>query len=283
MNAAHLQQNRLTILMLKLLSSLASSSLVKNLGPFIPIILVWWGLVQFNLVPTTFITGPDVVVRAFGDLVYKGILPGYLNDSVIRLLTGVSYSLLVGLPLGFLVGLNRWVRKFMWPLLLFFQAIGDIAWLPILIVWFGFSLTTVTLVIVYTVIFPLMVNIVAAIDGVPEDLIRAAKCLGAKPLQIVFEVIVPGAMPGVVTGIRTGLGYGWRALVAAEMIVGTSGIGFMMFDARRSAEITVVVVGMIVLGILWYATDSLVLAPLERSTIERWGMVLKAEDVEVAR
>jgi len=86
-------------------------------------------------------------------------------------------------------------------------------------------------------------------------------------------VILPGALPSVASGVRTGLGYGWRALVAAEIIVGTSGIGFMMFDARRVGDVAEVFLGMIVLGILWYALDALFLAPFERATVERWGLV----------
>jgi taurine transport system permease protein len=257
---------------------LINTALVRNLGPFLPVLLLWWLVVELEVFPRAFFASPLQVLRSFGNLIYKGILPGYLEDSISRLASGVFYSLLVGLPLGFLIGLNRYARRFAWPLLLFFQAIGDIAWLPILIIWFGFGLTTVTLVIVYTVIFPLMVNIVAGIDAVPEDMMRAAQSLGANRLQVILEVIVPGALPTIVTGIRTGLGYGWRALIAAEIIVGTSGVGFMMFDARRSAQVTEVFVGMIVLGILWYATDAFILAPLEANTIERWGMVHKPQD-----
>jgi NitT/TauT family transport system permease protein/taurine transport system permease protein len=86
-------------------------------------------------------------------------------------------------------------------------------------------------------------------------------------------VVLPGSFAAGAMGIRTGLGYGWRALIAAEIIVGTSGIGFMMFDARRAGQVTEVFVGMIVLGVLWYAVDALILAPLERETVERWGLV----------
>jgi NitT/TauT family transport system permease protein/taurine transport system permease protein len=246
---------------------------VATLGPFLPILALWWFVAAAQVFPSAFFVGPDAVIASFGDLIYKGILPGYLGDSLARLGAGVGAGLLIGLPLGFVLALSRFARRFSWPLLVFFQAIGDIAWLPILIVWFGFSLTTVTFVIVYTVVFPLVLNIVAGIDAVPRDMLRAARSLGASRRHVLLEVILPGALPGVVTGIRTGLGYGWRALIAAEIIVGTSGIGFMMFDARRAGEVTEVFVGMIVLGVLWYATDALILSPLERETVERWGMV----------
>lgn len=158
-------------------------------------------------------------------------------------------------------------------MLLFFQAIGDIAWLPILIIWFGFGLTTMTFVIVYTVLFPVVLNTVLGVRSVRIEMYRAAQSLGASPLRILTEVVIPGALPNIITGLRNGLGYGWRALIAAEMIVGTSGIGFLMFDARRAGSVTEIVLGMILLGILWYIVDAWILAPIERATGRRWGLV----------
>jgi taurine transport system permease protein len=255
---------------------LLDSGVIRTLIPFLLVVAAWWGVAASGLFPSAFFVGPDVVARKIGELIYNGILVGYLRDSIERLASGILWGLAVGIPVGFLIGLSRIARRFTWPLLLFFQAVGDIAWLPILIIWFGFSLTSVTFVIVYTVIFPLTVSIVAGVDSIPTDMIRAARALGAKRRHILLEVILPGSLPAVATGIRTGMGYGWRALIAAEIIVGTSGIGFMMFDARRAGEVTEVFVGMIILGILWYATDALFLAPFERGTVERWGMVRRA-------
>ncbi|NED94347.1 ABC transporter permease [Phytoactinopolyspora alkaliphila] len=256
---------------------LGRSRVVRTFGPFVPVVLAWWAVAELEFFPAAFFVGPDVVVAEFAELIKKGILPAYLSDSVTRLWTGVVFGLLIGIPAGFLVAMSRWARRLTWPLLMFFQAIADIAWLPIVIVWFGFSLTAVTFVIVYTIVFPLMISIVAGVEQVPRDMVRAARSLGAGRFRVFTDVILPGALPAVATGIRTGLGYGWRALIAAEIIVGTSGIGFMMFDARRAGEVTGVFVGMIVLGILWFALDALVLAPFERSTIERWGMIQTAE------
>ena len=246
---------------------------VRTLGPFVPVVALWWLIAQLQVFPPAFFVGPDAVLAEMGGLLERGILPGYLSDSLTRLWNGVLFGLLIGLPLGFLVGMSALARRLTWPLLLFFQAIADIAWLPIVIVWFGFSLTAVTFVIVYTIVFPLVLSIVAGIEQVPPELVRAAQSLGAGRFQVFVEVIVPGSLPSVASGVRTGLGYGWRALVAAEIIVGTSGIGFMMFDARRVGDVAEVFLGMIVLGILWYALDALFLAPFERATVERWGLV----------
>jgi taurine transport system permease protein len=262
-----------TVLAKGLPRRLSRSGVVRTLGPFVPVLALWWLLAELELFPPAFFVGPDVVLAELGGLLERGVLPGYLSDSLTRLWYGVLFGLLIGLPLGFLVGMSTVLRRLTWPLLLFFQAIADIAWLPIVIVWFGFSLTAVTFVIVYTIVFPLVLSVVAGIEQVPRELVRAARSLGAGRFRVFVEVIVPGALPAVASGVRTGLGYGWRALVAAEIIVGTSGIGFMMFDARRVGDVSEVFLGMIVLGILWYALDALFLAPFERATVERWGLV----------
>jgi taurine transport system permease protein len=246
------------------------------LVPFVPVIAIWWAIAAAGTFPRAFFPGPVEVTQSFLTLVYKGILPAYLEDSVGRLAVGVACGILLGIPIGLLVGLNAAARKALWPILLFFQAIGDIAWLPLLLIWFGFGLGTMTFVIVYTVIFPVVFNTALGVRSIPPELIRAAQSLGASRPHIIAEVILPGALPNIMTGLRNGLGYGWRALIAAEIIVGTSGIGFLMFDARRAGSANEIVLGMIVLGLLWYVVDAWILAPIERATGQRWGMVTKA-------
>jgi NitT/TauT family transport system permease protein/taurine transport system permease protein len=246
---------------------------VRSIVPFIPLVALWAIVAESGMFPRAFFPGPLEVVRSFGSLMYKGILPDYLEDSVVRLAVGAAAGMALGIPLGVLVGLNARARAMLWPVLLFFQAIGDIAWLPILLIWFGFSLTTMTFVIVYTVLFPVVLNTALGVRRVPLDLHRAAQSLGASRTRVVWEVVLPGALPNIMTGLRNGLGYGWRALIAAEIIVGTSGIGFLMFDARRAGSVVEILLGMIVLGVLWYIVDSWVLAPIERATGQRWGLV----------
>jgi NitT/TauT family transport system permease protein/taurine transport system permease protein len=246
---------------------------LATLAPFVPVVALWWAVSLWGPFPPAFFPSPPDVARVFGELMYKGILPEYLGDSVGRLAAGAAVGIALGVPLGLWVGLSSRAHRALWPPLLFFQAIGDIAWLPLLIIWFGFGLTTMTVIIVYTVLFPVVLNTVLGVRSVRIELHRAAQSLGAPPWRILTEVVIPGALPNIITGLRNGLGYGWRALIAAEMIVGTSGIGFLMFDARRAGSVVEIVLGMIVLGILWYIVDSWILAPIERATGRRWGLV----------
>lgn len=246
---------------------------IGSIVPFIPVVALWWLVTVLEIFPRQFLPGPVEVVRSFGSLVYKGILPDYLQDSMLRLIVGALSGIALGIPLGVLIGMNQVAHRLLWPVLLFFQAIGDIAWLPILVIWFGYGLISMTFVIVYTVIFPVALNTVLGVRSIPVNMHRAALSLGASRLQILWEVVLPGALPNIVTGMRNGLGYGWRALIAAEIIVGTSGIGFLMFDARRAGSVVEILLGMIILGILWYIVDSWILAPIERATGQRWGLV----------
>jgi NitT/TauT family transport system permease protein/taurine transport system permease protein len=246
---------------------------VHSIVPFIPIVALWAVIAESGVFPRVFFPGPIEVGRSFVALMYKGILPDYLQDSVVRLAVGAATGMAIGIPLGVLVGLNARARAILWPILLFFQAIGDIAWLPILLIWFGFGLTTMTFVIVYTVLFPIVLNTALGVRTVPLDLHRAARCLGASRARVILEVVLPGALPNIITGLRNGLGFGWRALIATEIIVGTSGIGFLMFDARRAGSVVEILLGMIVLGLLWYVVDGWILAPIERATGQRWGLV----------
>ena len=250
---------------------------VKSFLPFVPILLLWVTIARSGMFPRVFFPGPLDVIASFGDLIYKGILPEYLGDSIVRLAVGAGVGAGIGIPLGLLVGLSPLGQRFLWPLIVFFQAVGDIAWLPILLIWFGFGLTTMTFVIVYTVLFPVVLNTVLGVRSIRLEFSRAAQSLGAGRVRILYEVIVPGALPNIITGLRNGLGWGWRALIASEMIVGTSGIGFMMFDARRAGQVTDVLLGMILLGLLWYVVDGWMLVPLEQATIERWGVVARTD------
>ncbi len=246
---------------------------IGTIAPFLPLIAAWWIVTELQIFPRVFLPGPAEVARSFGSLVYTGILPEYLQDSMVRLAVGAFWGIAIGILLGLLVGLSSRAHTALWPLLLFFQAIGDIAWLPILVIWFGYGLITMTVVIVYTVIFPVILNTVLGVRSIPITMYRAAQSLGASRTRMLWEVVLPGALPSIMTGLRNGLGYGWRALIATEIIVGTSGIGFLMFDARRAGSVVEILLGMIILGILWYIVDSWILAPIERATGKRWGLV----------
>ncbi|MCC7105512.1 MAG: ABC transporter permease [Chloroflexi bacterium] len=244
---------------------------VKFYGAFILVIAIW--LIAAQLLNPVYVPSPTGTVAAFGELMFKGILPAYVVDSIRHLVQAAIVGMAIAIPLGLGIGLNRYIASFFYPLLNFFQALSGIAWLPMFIIWFGFSEKTITVAINYTVVFPVAFNTLVGVRTVPKIYSNALRTMGASNWRIIRDVIVPGAFPNIVTGMRLGIAYGWRAMIAAEMVVGANGLGFMIFDAQSFGLTARIVLGMIIIGALWLIVDQLVLRPLERATIQRWGLV----------
>ncbi len=242
-------------------------------GSFLILLAIWALVSHIADFPDYFLPSPLAVAVSVRDLLAKGILVVHIRDSLIHLLTASLVGIAVAVPLGLAIGLNRYVAAFFYPLFNFFQAISGIAWTPLLILWFGFSERTIIAVVNYTVLFPIVFNTMVGVRTVPRIYTNAVLTLGGSHWRVIWDVIVPGALPNIVTGIRLGLAYGWRALIAVEMLVAANGLGYMIFSAQTSHFTTRIMLGMGIIGLLWMFLDRFLLRPLEEVTIQRWGMV----------
>jgi taurine transport system permease protein len=245
------------------------------LAPLLFLLLLWELVVRaFGVVPRVF---PDVesVARAGLETIQDGTLVRHVGASLGRVAVGTVLAIVVSIPLGVAMGLSRAVSAFLTPLFRFFSVLAGIAWIPIATLWFGYGFGAITFVIFNAVFFVVAYNTLLGVSSIPLPLRQAAASLGAGGWTMLTQVILPGALPNIVTGMRTGLGFAWRGLIAAEMIATNVGLGYMLFLARDFYRTEVIVFGMIVIGILWLLIDRLLLAPLERATIERWGMVVR--------
>lgn len=220
-----------------------------------------------------YLPSPAAVWDAFVDLLRKGVLPDYVAASIRRVILATVIGLAIGVPLGVFIGINAKVADFFYPLLNFFQSLSGIAILPLVIVWFGFTERTILVAINYTVLFPVVFNVLVGVRSVPRIYVNALRTMGASRLRIIRDVLLPGALPHVATGARLGMAYGWRALIAAEMLVGANGLGFMIFNAQSFFLTNRIILGMLAIGTLWILIDRFLLRPLEADTIQRWGLV----------
>jgi NitT/TauT family transport system permease protein/taurine transport system permease protein len=234
---------------------------------------LWAAAAAVLPLPEYYLPPPTAVMAAFVELAAKGILPVYVGESLRRILLAAVFGLLVGVPLGVLLGMSRRVADFFYPILNFFQSVSGVAWLPLMLVWFGFGERTILVAVNYTVLFPLVFNALLGVRGVPPLYVNALRTLGASRWRIVTDVVLPGALPSIATGLRLGLAYGWRALIAAEMLVGAHGLGFMIFNAQNFHQTARIMLGMGLIGALWLLLDYFLLRPLEQATIARWGLV----------
>jgi taurine transport system permease protein len=244
--------------------------------PLLALLVVWESVVRSLGVSPRVFPAIAPVLQAGIDATLDGTLVRHIAASLGRITLGTLIGIVVAVPLGVVMGTNRAVSAFFTPLLRFFSVLAGIAWIPIATLWFGYGFGAITFVIFNAVFFVVAYNTLLGVTGIPMPLRHAAASLGASRWQLLTEVLLPGALPNIVTGIRTGLGFAWRGLIAAEMIATNVGLGYMLFVARDFYRTEVIVLGMVIIGVLWLLIDRLLLAPLERATIERWGLVRAA-------
>ena len=244
--------------------------------PLLALVIAWELIVRGFDVNARVFPGVAPVLNAGLEAIQDGSLIRHIGASLARIALGTVIGIVLAVPLGILMGVSSAVSTFVTPLLRFFSVLAGIAWIPIATLWFGYGFGAITFVIFNAVFFVVAYNTLLGVTSIPMQLRNAAASLGASRLQIFAEVLLPGALPNIVTGIRTGLGFAWRGLIAAEMIATNVGLGYMLFVARDFYRTEVIVLGMIIIGLLWLLIDRLMLAPLERATIERWGLVRRA-------
>jgi len=195
---------------------------------------------------------PSVVVVTAGHLIVSGELPGHLLASLKRE-TGAFLFALAAVPLGIAMGYWRAVHEQLYPLLEVLRPIPPLAWIPLSILWFGLGDTQ--FIIFLGMVFPILINTISAVHHVDPTLIRAARSLGAGERAVLTRVVLPAALPQIVTGIRVGLGVGWMALVAAELVGASDGLGFLINDARSLLRTDIIIVGMLTIGLAGLALD----------------------------
>lgn len=251
-------------------------SAIKFALPLLILLIFWEFCVQFFQVNARVFPSIEAVFKAGLEAINDGSIFNHIAASLGRVAVGTLLAVLVSIPLGVAMGLNPIVSDFLSPLFRFFSVLAGIAWIPIATLWFGYGFGAITFVIFNAVFFVVTYNTLLGVASIPMPLRNAAASLGANGWTLLTQVILPGALPNIVTGIRTGLGFAWRGLIAAEMIATNVGLGYMLFLARDFYKTEVIVLGMIIIGLIWLAIDRLILAPVERATIERWGMVRRA-------
>lgn len=251
---------------------------LRGLFGILLLLFLWQLSVPLVGMSSYFYPAPVDVVHAFVELVKKGILPVYLADSMGRYLAGLGAGAALGVIFGVAIGLHRRLSQALSPLLKFMFAIVEVAWIPIFVVWFGYGVKTIILALVYVVFFPVLYNTLLGVRTAPRLLVDAVRSLGAGRFQVLTLVILPSALPGIITGLRVGAGFAFRGLVFAEIVAAKTGIGYLIFEGAQNQETARTIVGMIIMGLLWLAIDQFYLRPIERATIQRWGLTTDGDE-----
>jgi NitT/TauT family transport system permease protein len=176
--------------------------------------------------------------------------------SLRRVLIAFALSLVLGVPLGLALGWSRWFRELAFPVLELVRPIPILAWVPLAIVMFPRGEEPVIFLTFLSSFFVTTLNTLLGVRSVDRDLIRAAYSLGAGRREVFRTVIVPGALPYVITGLQIAMGVAWFSLVAGEMVAGQSGLGYLINYSYTTTKYPTIVIGMLTLGIVGYATSA---------------------------
>ena len=246
----------------------------KILLPFIVLLVliqVWSGLAT---VVEDFPTPSDTYVYAFGGETADGDeIEGVLSDpfyienqddkglfwqilaSLERVFAGFVLAIIVGVPIGLLVGMSKNFQYALEPFIQIFKPVSPLAWLPLLLFVFQDINTTAISTIFVTSIWPIIINTALGVKSVNEDYLNVAKVLQFTSLEKVTKIILPVAVPYIFTGMRLSLGIAWLVIVAAEMLTGGIGIGFWIWDEYNNLAYHNIIIGIILVGLIGFILD----------------------------
>ncbi|MSW50643.1 MAG: ABC transporter permease subunit [Actinobacteria bacterium] len=233
------------------------------------ILLVVWQLASVTgILPEDRLAAPSQIVQNGYDLLVNGDLLDALWVSLRRALLGFALGAAVAISAGLAVGFSRIGDAAIDPLMQMVRTIPLFGLVPLFIIWFGISELPKILLVALGVAVPLYLNLVGALRSVDSDLYDVADTLRLTPRERLRHVLLPGALPGTLIGLRQALGFAWLALIVAEQINASSGLGYMINNARDAQETDTVVVGLIAYAILGLLTDAIV-RRMERRAL-RW-------------
>ena len=194
-------------------------------------------------------------------------LPEHIWASVKVALTGFFFGSIFGVPAGIIMAWNKTADRFLRPIFDLLKPIPPIAWIPIMIMWFGIGIGAKAAIIFMGAAIPCLINSYTGIKQTSQVHVWVARTFGATRKRILFSIAIPTALPFIFTGLRISLANSWIALVAAELLASTNGLGFMIQMGRTFTRTDIVVVGMLTIGIMG-ALSSFILQRVENKFIK---------------
>jgi len=202
---------------------------------------------------------------------YRNVsLWNHVSASVFRVLSGVFYGALIGIPLGLAMGLSSIVRGMFDPVVEFIRPIPPLALIPLIILWFGIDEFAKIFLLFLASLFIMIIAARSGVNGVNVSKVHAAYSLGASKLQVLRTVILPNALPEIFTGLRISMGVCWGTVVAAELVAADRGIGSMIMIAKNFLQTDTVIIGISIIGLIGFSIE-IVMRALERWLIPWHG------------
>ena len=240
---------------------------VPDMGPstlisvltIIVLLVLWWVASHYRWLPPLFLPTPETVFARFVEGIDKDIgtatIGGHLIWSLFRVFSSFVLACLTAIPIGIAMGVDRHMRGVFDPPIEFYRPLPPLAYLPLVVIWFGIDEASKIILIYLACFAPLALSARAGVRSVAVEQVHAAYSMGASRHQVIWFVVVPAALPEILTGMRIAIGFGWTTLVAAEMVAANKGLGQMVLNASNFLRTDIVIMGIFVIGIVAYAFD----------------------------
>ncbi|MPM88142.1 putative aliphatic sulfonates transport permease protein SsuC [bioreactor metagenome] len=235
------------------------SSVGISIVTVVVLIALWFAATNLGWVKPLFLPSPQAVFQQFYEY-----LTGQANDkplwqhfsaSLLRVTIAFWLAFIVAVPLGIAMGMSRVARGIFDPPIEFYRPLPPLAYLPLIIIWFGIDETPKILLIFLSCFAPLALAARSGMRSAAQEQINAAYSMGASYWQVIRYVIIPAALPDILVGMRIAIGFGWTTLVAAEMVAANVGLGQMVLNASNFLRTDIVIMGIIVIGVVAYVFD----------------------------
>ncbi|MHC3914171.1 MULTISPECIES: taurine ABC transporter permease TauC [Alcaligenes] len=236
-------------------TSIAVISLLTLSG----VLFLWWAVTAWGYVDPLFLPSPQAVLSRVFRLFTVGYMDATVQQHLVASLWRISLALfaavLLAIPTGIAIGRNRIAQGILDPLIEFYRPIPPLAYLPLIVIWFGIGELSKVLLIYLAIFAPITIATAGGVRNVDPVKLRAAQSLGATRAQLLRYIIIPSALPDILTGLRIGLGVGWSTLVASELVAATRGLGFMVQSAGQFLATDVVMAGILLIALVAFVLE----------------------------
>ena len=231
------------------------SKILKTSISVVIILLIWTIITKMKLVSSYVLPSPSKVFNSFIKMIQSGEIFEDIYISYVRVLQGFFIATLCAFVLAMIrVTLPKY-NDYYENIVQFLKNVPPLSLIPLLILWLGIGETTKISIIVLTSFFPIYLNTVKGFESCDKKLLEVGQVYGYSKASSFFKIRLPYAMSDILVGMRVGLGYSWRAIISAEMIAASSGIGHMILFAQQMSRTDKVIVGILVIGVIGYITD----------------------------
>lgn len=251
-----------------------NKNILLGVVPFLLVAGAWSLISHFAIVPRWIIPSPMATLYQFWELMASGELIKLAWVSLQSAMAGFILAATVAIVLGIIVGIYPTARKMFMPFFSAVYIVPSLAWLPLIVIIFGFSRSAIICLIFMSSFKKIIYSVINGVRSVNISWILAGRNIGLSRGEVIYKIIFPASLPHIITGLRLGFGSAWKSLVGAEMLVaGTNGLGRFIWNAQWFFAFDQVFAGIITIALIGVLVEQLVFRPLEDKILVRWGFV----------